>query len=169
MAGSVLTCANVGCPATGHPYVHISNRLQSNGKGKDGANTLGPMRVSPDELESSCSKEGFALSMTAYVNDELVCSGQRTRSTGTGHRITSTVTTITPDELFEWRHPVGHRWRWEFKALAPTRAQLAETFDFRNTGPIKDKVKYYQRMCFVKSNAAGIEATLSKLRDRYNG
>jgi 2-keto-4-pentenoate hydratase/2-oxohepta-3-ene-1,7-dioic acid hydratase in catechol pathway len=45
-------------------------------KGKDGANTLGPMLVSPDELESSRSKKGFDLSMTAYVNDELVSSGR---------------------------------------------------------------------------------------------
>ena len=45
-------------------------------KGKDGANTLGPMLVTPDELESSRSKKGFALSMTAHVNDELVSSGR---------------------------------------------------------------------------------------------
>jgi 2-keto-4-pentenoate hydratase/2-oxohepta-3-ene-1,7-dioic acid hydratase in catechol pathway len=45
-------------------------------KGKDGANTLGPMFVTPDELESCRSTKGFDLSMTAYVNDELVSSGR---------------------------------------------------------------------------------------------
>jgi 2-keto-4-pentenoate hydratase/2-oxohepta-3-ene-1,7-dioic acid hydratase in catechol pathway len=45
-------------------------------KGKDGANTLGPALVTPDELESSRSKKGFDLSMTAYVNGELVSSGR---------------------------------------------------------------------------------------------
>jgi len=45
-------------------------------KGKDGATTLGPMLVTPDELESSRSKKGFDLSMTAHVNDELVSSGR---------------------------------------------------------------------------------------------
>jgi 2-keto-4-pentenoate hydratase/2-oxohepta-3-ene-1,7-dioic acid hydratase in catechol pathway len=45
-------------------------------KGKDGANTLGPMLVTPDELESSRSEKGFGLAMTAHVNDELVSSGR---------------------------------------------------------------------------------------------
>lgn len=45
-------------------------------KGKDGATTLGPMLVTPDELESSRSKKGFDLSMSAHVNDELVSSGR---------------------------------------------------------------------------------------------
>jgi 2-keto-4-pentenoate hydratase/2-oxohepta-3-ene-1,7-dioic acid hydratase in catechol pathway len=45
-------------------------------KGKDGANTLGPMLVSPDELESARSEKGFDLSMTAHVNGEPVSSGR---------------------------------------------------------------------------------------------
>ena len=65
------------------------------------------------------------------------------------------------------RHPVGHHWRWEFEALSPTRTRVTETFDYRDTGRVKDGLKYYERMSFAKRNAAGIEATLSKLRDRY--
>jgi 2-keto-4-pentenoate hydratase/2-oxohepta-3-ene-1,7-dioic acid hydratase in catechol pathway len=45
-------------------------------KGKDGANTLGPMLVTTDELESSRSEKGFDLSMTAHVNGELVSAGR---------------------------------------------------------------------------------------------
>ena len=45
-------------------------------KGKDGANTLGPMLVTADELESSRSNKGFDLSMTAHVNGELVSAGR---------------------------------------------------------------------------------------------
>jgi 2-keto-4-pentenoate hydratase/2-oxohepta-3-ene-1,7-dioic acid hydratase in catechol pathway len=45
-------------------------------KGKDGATSLGPMLVSPDELESWRSEKGFGLNMTAHVNDELVSSGR---------------------------------------------------------------------------------------------
>ena len=71
------------------------------------------------------------------------------------------------DKLIEWRHPVGHHWRWEFEALSPTRTRVTETFDYRDTGRVKDGLKYYERMGFAKRNAAGIEATLSKLRDRY--
>lgn len=88
---------------------------------------------------------------------------------GVPYRITSTVTELTPNEVVEWRHPVGHRWRWEFEPLSPTRTQVTETFDYRDAGPVKNKLKYYERMGFSKGNAAGIEATLSRLRDRYAG
>jgi hypothetical protein len=74
---------------------------------------------------------------------------------------------VRPDDLFEWRHPVGHRWRWEFTALTPTLTRVTETFDYRDTGRIKDTLKYYERMGFAKGNAKGIESTLTKLHDRY--
>lgn len=88
---------------------------------------------------------------------------------GMPYRITSTVTSLKPNEEFEWRHPFGHRWRWEFESLSPTLTQVTETFDYRDAGALKNKVKYYERMGFAKANASGIEATLSKLRDRYAG
>ena len=87
---------------------------------------------------------------------------------GVPYRITSKVTALKPNELVEWRHPVGHRWRWEFESLSPTLARVTETFDYRNTG-IKNRLKYYELMGFRRANAAGIEATLAKLRDRYAG
>jgi uncharacterized protein YndB with AHSA1/START domain len=43
----------------------------------------------------------------------------RMRMYGVPYRIRSTVTAVKPDELFEWQHPVGHRWRWEFAAVTP--------------------------------------------------
>jgi hypothetical protein len=91
----------------------------------------------------------------------------RMRMYGVPYRITSTVTAVVADKLIEWRHPVGHRWRWEFEALSPTRTRVTETFDYRDTGRVKDGLKYYERMGFAKRNGAGIEATLCKLRDRY--
>lgn len=89
------------------------------------------------------------------------------RMYGFPYRITSTVTTLKPAALIEWRHPLGHRWRWEFDQISPTRTRVTETFDFRDTGPVKDTLNYYTRMGFAKSNAAGIEATLTRLHDRY--
>jgi hypothetical protein len=86
---------------------------------------------------------------------------------GVPYRITSTVTELKPNEVVEWRHPLGHRWRWEFEALSPTQTRVTETFDYRNAGALKNKLKYYERMGFRKANAAGIEATLTNLRDRY--
>lgn len=44
-------------------------------KGKDGANTLGPMLVTPDELEPYRAGAGFDLPMRGYVNDELISEG----------------------------------------------------------------------------------------------
>jgi 2-keto-4-pentenoate hydratase/2-oxohepta-3-ene-1,7-dioic acid hydratase in catechol pathway len=45
-------------------------------KGKDGANTLGPMLVTPDEIERFRSRNAFDLAMTGYVNGELVSEGR---------------------------------------------------------------------------------------------
>ncbi|MGD1255932.1 SRPBCC family protein [Mycobacterium seoulense] len=86
---------------------------------------------------------------------------------GLPYRITSTVTALKPNELVEWRHPVGHRWRWEFEALSPSLTRVTETFDYRDAGAIKNALKYYERIGACKGNAAGIEATLAQLRDRY--
>ncbi len=87
---------------------------------------------------------------------------------GVPYRITGTATASKPGALIEWRHPFGHRWRWEFAEISPTLTRVTETFDFRDTGPVKDALNYYTLMGFAKSNAAGIEATLAKLRDRYS-
>ena len=85
---------------------------------------------------------------------------------GLPYRITSTVTALKPNELVEWRHPVGHRWRWEFETLSPTLTRVTETFDHRD-GALKNRLKYYDLIGARKFNATGIEATLRKLRDRY--
>ncbi len=63
--------------------------------------------------------------------------------------------------------PIGHHWCWEFAATTPTSTLVTDTFDYRDTGPLKDLLKYYERTAFAKHNAAGIEATLIKLRNRY--
>ncbi len=91
----------------------------------------------------------------------------RMKMYGVPYRITSTVTELKPNELVEWRHPVGHRWRWEFESLSPTRTRVTETFDYSGAGAVKNGLKYYERTGFRKANAAGIEATLAKLRDRF--
>jgi hypothetical protein len=86
---------------------------------------------------------------------------------GLPYRITSTVTALKPNELVEWRHPLGHRWRWEFESLSPTRTRVTETFDYRDAGALKNAMRYYELMGFAKGNAKGIEATLAKLHERY--
>jgi hypothetical protein len=86
---------------------------------------------------------------------------------GVPYRITSTVTAFKPNELVEWRHPVGHRWRWEFESLSPTLTRVTETFDYHDAGALKNRFNYYELLGARKANTAGIEATLAKLRDRY--
>lgn len=44
-------------------------------KGKDGANTLGPMLVTPDELEPFRDGGSYDLEMACYVNDERIGGG----------------------------------------------------------------------------------------------
>jgi 2-keto-4-pentenoate hydratase/2-oxohepta-3-ene-1,7-dioic acid hydratase in catechol pathway len=44
-------------------------------KGKDSANSLGPLFVTADELEEARDRRAFALSMRAYVNDRLIADG----------------------------------------------------------------------------------------------
>lgn len=91
----------------------------------------------------------------------------RMKALGVPYRITSTVTALKPDELVEWRHPVGHLWRWEFHALSPTSTRVIETFDYHDAGPIKNALGYYHLIRATTFNATGIESTLSQLRDRY--
>jgi hypothetical protein len=88
---------------------------------------------------------------------------------GVPYRITSTVTAVKPNELVEWRHPVGHLWRWEFEALSPTTARVTETFDYHDAGALKNALGYYHLIGATKFNATGIESTLSKLQSRYAG
>ncbi|MCW2655528.1 MAG: hypothetical protein JWR32_6504 [Mycobacterium sp.] len=114
----------------------------------DGSGTVGDNIVAPSHLVPGAR---FSTKMTMF---------------GLPYRITSTVTALKPDELVEWRHPLGHHWRWEFTPVSPTATRVTETFDYRDTG-IKDRFNYYERTGFAKRNAAGIEATLGRLRDRY--
>ncbi|CPR12894.1 polyketide cyclase / dehydrase and lipid transport [Mycobacterium bohemicum DSM 44277] len=115
----------------------------------DGSGTVGGNIDSPTELAVGSK---FSTKMKMY---------------GLPYRITSTVTDLQPNQVVEWRHPMGHRWRWEFEALSPTLTRVTETFDYHDAGPIKNTLKYYERIGAVKGNTAGIEATLAGLRDRY--
>ncbi|GLB81953.1 MULTISPECIES: SRPBCC family protein [Mycobacterium] len=146
----------------------------------------GPRRVSRSVEVGAPAAELFAMAADPRRHSELDGSGTvrdnvtapatlaegskfstKMKMLGLPYRITSTVTGFEPDKLVEWRHPLGHRWRWEFQSLSPTSTRVTETFDYSDAGALKNKLKYYERTGFAKANARGIEATLSKLRDRY--
>lgn len=154
--------------------------------------TVTPVDTGPNQVSRSVEVHAPAAELFALVSDprrhhELDGSGSvaafiagpdhlvpgarfstKMRVFGVPYHLTSTVTAVKPDALVEWCHPAGHHWRWEFTAVSPTITRVTETFDYRDTGPLKDRLHFYQRTGSVKRNAAGIEATLSKLRDRYN-
>ena len=147
----------------------------------------GPNQVSRSVVVDAPAAELFAIAADPRRHHELDGSGTvianhvappklvagarfttRMKMFGLPYRLTSVVTALKPDELIEWRHPVGHHWRWAFTALTPTTTRVTETFDFSDAGTVKEALKYYRRTGFVKSNAKGIEASLTRLRDRYS-
>lgn len=78
---------------------------------------------------------------------------------GIPYRITSTVTQVRPGTLIEWRHPMGHRWRWELTALAEDRTEVTHTFD-----PRTSLVGALFRLLGVdKANGRGMSRSLTNL------
>ena len=86
---------------------------------------------------------------------------------GVPYRITSRVTEFTPGEVVEWRHPEGHRWRWQFEPLSAGSTRVIETFDYHDAGWLRRT--FYELTGSLKANARGIEASLEKLQRRYAG
>jgi hypothetical protein len=85
---------------------------------------------------------------------------------GVPYRITSRVTEFDEGRVVEWRHPMGHRWRWEFEAQSPGSTRVTETFDYSHVGLIK--ATGLELFGVPKQNARGIESTLTKLEARYS-
>ncbi len=81
---------------------------------------------------------------------------------GLPYKITSRVTEYDENKVIEWRHPMGHRWRWSFEATSPSETTVTEVFDFHRGGGLGIKL-----LGFPRRNAAGIEATLQRLQDRF--
>jgi len=84
---------------------------------------------------------------------------------GVPYRITSRVTGLDDGRMVEWRHPMGHRWRWELTPESESTTRVTETFDYSEVGAAKAKA--LELFGTPKQNAAGIEATLQKLQARY--
>ena len=84
---------------------------------------------------------------------------------GVPYKITSTATEVRTDEVVEWKHPLGHRWRWELEALSPTSTRVTETFDYSTA--VSPKVLEILKM--DAANATGITQTLEALSARYAG
>lgn len=84
---------------------------------------------------------------------------------GVPYRITSKVTEFADGRVVEWRHPMGHRWRWEFAPQSAQATLVTETFDYSKVNPVKARL--YDVLGLPRQNAAGIDASLTKLQSRY--
>jgi uncharacterized protein YndB with AHSA1/START domain len=112
----------------------------------DGSGTLRDTPVSGPELLTVGAK--FSVAMKQY---------------GVPYKITSTVTAFEQNRVLEWRHPAGHRWRWEIVELDPTTTQVTETFDYTtNKMP-----RILEVLGFPKKNGDGITETLRGLSTRF--
>ncbi len=100
----------------------------------------GPDRLGPDSA--------FTVSMTMF---------------GVPYRITSRVVDFDDGRVVEWRHPLGHHWRWELEETAPGRTSVTEVFDYS----MVRFPQWVQWMGFRARNEQGITATLARLRERY--
>lgn len=77
--------------------------------------------------------------------------------------VPSTVVAYDTDRVIAWRHAVGHVWRWELAPGVPGTTVVTETFDPRPS-PLRPLIARAG-----SGNAAGIEATLGRLQERFSG
>jgi hypothetical protein len=91
----------------------------------------------------------------------------RMKQHGVPYRIASRVTEFEEGHLLEWRHPMGHRWRWELKPLPDGTTRVTETFDYSQISSVR--AIGLEMFGAPRQNAAGIEATLRQLQARYQG
>jgi hypothetical protein len=109
------------------------------------------------------------MSAAACLKRMFPHNGPMSSSSGRTHRLLRSRFSATElnDFVMLTTGTVEFSRRWEFEALSPTLTRLTETFEYRDTGPIKDALKYYERLGFAKDDAKGIEATLIKLASKY--
>ncbi len=82
---------------------------------------------------------------------------------GVPYKITSRVTAFEDNRLVEWQHPLGHRWRWEFRETDPGTTEVTETFDY-STAKAPKMLEIFGQ---PKTNATGITRTLQALATRF--
>jgi hypothetical protein len=112
----------------------------------DGSGTIRDVPVSgPDRLSEGAT---FSVGMKAY---------------GVPYTITSTVTAFETNRLIEWRHPFGHRWRWELEPTDLGQTKVTETWDYSQA----KLAVVYELTGYPGKNGAGISHTLERLVRRF--
>jgi hypothetical protein len=112
----------------------------------DGSGTIRDVPVvGPDRLTEGAR---FSVGMTQY---------------GVPYTITSRVTAFDEDRLIEWRHPVGHRWRWQLEPLGPGQTQVTESWDYTRA----KGARLLELTGYPAKNGEGISRTLEGLQSRF--
>ncbi|ORI16795.1 dimethyladenosine transferase [Rhodococcus sp. 1163] len=115
----------------------------------DGSGTVKDTVKGPDRLKQGAK---FSVGMKQY---------------GVPYRITSTVTDFIDSgtsKVIEWRHPLGHTWRWEFEEKTPGTTTVTESFRYAAA----KAPKMLEMFGMPQKNADGISATLDNLARRYS-
>lgn len=73
---------------------------------------------------------------------------------GVRYQITSQATEFADGRVLEWRHPLGHRWRWELAPLAERSTLVPETFNYSEVGA--GKAAGLKLFGSLKHDASGI-------------
>jgi hypothetical protein len=143
----------------------------------------GPRRVVRRVLVKAPASEIFALVVDPHRHPELDGSGTvrdspikgphhlaagdtftvGMRQWGVPYKITSTATEVEDGRVVEWRHPMGHRWRWDLVETAPGMTEVTETFDY-STHRVPALLEFFG---MPKQNADGITSTLERLAARF--
>jgi uncharacterized protein YndB with AHSA1/START domain len=115
--------------------------------------------------------DGSGTVLSTVSGPERLSSGARfsvkMKRYGFPYQITSKVIDFDEGRVVEWRHPLGHSWRWELAPLADGKTLVTETFDYSKLGPAKaGGLKLFGTF---EHNAGAIEATLRQLQSRYQG
>jgi uncharacterized protein YndB with AHSA1/START domain len=145
----------------------------------------GPKRVVRRVLVKAPAAEVFALIVDPHRHPELDGSGTvrdipikgphhlaagdkftvGMKQWGVPYKITSTATEVEDGRVVEWRHPMGHRWRWDLVETAPGTTEVTETFDY-STHKAPALLELFG---MHKQNADGITSTLERLAARFGG
>ena len=83
---------------------------------------------------------------------------------GVPYTMTLVVTAADENELVEWKHPGGHRWRWRFEDQGDGSTVVTETFDSWTRHVV---ARGYELTRRPQDNANGIQASLTRLAGRY--
>lgn len=79
------------------------------------------------------------------------------------YRMTCTVTAFEADRVIEWRHPFGHRWRWEFTPIDAGHTEVTEIWDYRTAW----SAAFLEAVRYPAANGRSIKQTLDALARRF--